>query len=359
MAQRTGSNSSPRSNSPWDFADNHDSANCPVQIRRSDAHSGTTLVRSTSGPILSAPSTTSNTGNATSVTSTMVVLDQADTATGRVEKERSIASYSRPAYSSSSSSASPSRRESALRESAQETGKAMGSNEPLAELQEIFSGRDAVRLELPDLRGRFGLESVLGVDSMSVYDRFGDEGWLEKLQVRHLDLTIEPYSRHTGLSFEEHQVFLRNVISTCNRLERKGNAGVTLSIEVPLPQFPSTSPMNSYVISMIQLGLKHLFQALQDDTVTVRLGLSGIRSEWFLQDILSDYFASLATNGKLEALDLSHANLSDVDACALAKALEKNRSINWVNIRRCITSDKGGKALFAALLKRRDVEVAI
>ncbi|MDB5760034.1 MAG: hypothetical protein JWM30_3323 [Burkholderia sp.] len=194
---------------------------------------------------------------------------------------------------------------------------------------------------------------------MTVYDRFRDEGWLEKLDVRHLDLAIEPVSRHAGLSFEEHQVFLHNVISTCNKLAQNGKAGVTLAIEVPLPQFPSASPMNSYVISMIQIRLKQLFQALQEDKVTVLLGLSGIRSEWFPQDTLSDYFASLATNGKLQALDLSHTNLSDVDACALAKALEENRSIQRVNVSRCITSDKGGKALFAALLKRRDVEVTI
>jgi hypothetical protein len=220
-------------------------------------------------------------------------------------------------------------------------------------LQKIFSEQDAVRVELPELRGQFG------IGPMAAYGLFCKEGWLEKLQVRHLDLTIEPCSRHTGLSFEEHQVFLHNVISTCNRLAQNGNAGVTLAIEVPLPQFPSASPMNSYVISMIQIRLKQLFQALQEDTVTVRLGLSGIRSEWFLLDILSDYFASLATNEKLQALDLSHTNLSDVDACALAKALEENRSIQRVNVSRCMTSDKGGKALFAALLKRRDVEVTI
>jgi hypothetical protein len=357
VAQRTGSNSSPRSNSPRDFADNHDRANYPVGCRGSDAHSGNTSARSTSGPTLSASSTTSNTGNATSVTSTMVVPRQSDTATGQAEKERCIASYSRPAYASSSLSEPSSQMELALRASALETGKAMVSNEPLAELQKIFSGPDAVRLELPDLRGQFGLESVLGVDSMTVYDRFRDEGWLEKLDVRHFDLAIEPCSRQAGLSFEEHQVFLRNVIGTCNKLAKNGNAGVTLAIEVPLPRFPSTSPMNSYVISMIQLGLKHLFQALQADKVTVRLGLSGIRSEWFLRDILSDYFASLATNGKLEALDLSHANLSDDDACALARALKENRSIKLLNMTGCRTAEDGAEALASVLAARKGFQV--
>ncbi len=241
--------------------------------------------------------------------------------------------------------------ELALRASALETGKAMVSEAPLAELQKIFSEQDLVRIELPELRGNFG------IGPMAAYGLFSKEDWLEKLQVRHLDLTIEPGSRQTGLSFEEHQVFLRNVIGTCNRLEKKGNAGVTLAIEVPLPQFPSATPMNSYVISMIQMALKHLFQALQDDTVTVRLGLSGIRSEWFLQDILSDYFASLATNGKLEALDLSHANLNDDDACALARALKENRSIKLLNMTGCRTAEDGAEALASVFATRKGFQV--
>jgi hypothetical protein len=227
----------------------------------------------------------------------------------------------------------------------------MGSKEPLAELQKIFSGLEAVRLELPDLRGSFG------IGPLSAYGLFCKEGWLEKLEVRYVDLTIEPRARQTGLSFEEHRIFLCKVIGTCNMLEKNGNAGVTLAIEVPLPQLPSDSPMRSHAIETMQIGLKNLFRALQADTVIVHLGLSRIRSEWFLQDVLSDFFASLATNGKLEALDLSHANLNNDDACALARALAENRSIKLINMTGCRTAEDGAEALANVLATRNGLQV--
>ena len=248
----------------------------------------------------------------------------------------------------SPSAQTPSHRELALRASAVEIRDAMTAEQPLAALQKIFSGQDAVRLELSEMPGS------------PFYNTFCTGGWLEKLQVRHLDLTIEPNARKEGWHFEEHRFFLGKVIEVCNALARNGNTRLTLGIDVPLPRITEDfSATDAYLRGTTQLGFKFIFDALQADTVVVRLGLSSIRSEWFLQDVLSDYFASLATNSKLETLDLSHGNLSDDDACALAGALNKNRSIKSIDLRECITSDKAGKVLFAALLKRREVEVSI
>ena len=257
---------------------------------------------------------------------------------------------SEPAYSPSAQT--PSHRELQLRASAVEIRDAMEAEQPLAALQKIFSQHDAVRLELPEMfADAFG---------KAAYNTFSTEGWLAKLRVRHLDLTIEPNVRKEGRCFEEHRFFLGKVIEACNALAGNGNTGLTLGIDVPLPRLTADySATDALFRGTTALGFKHLFEALQADTVTVRLGLSGIRSEWFPLDLLSGYFDSLATNSKLETLDLSHANLSDDDACALAGALNKNRSIKSIDLRECITSDKGGKVLFAALLKRREVEVTI
>lgn len=250
------------------------------------------------------------------------------------------------AYSPSAQTIS--HRELALRASAVEIREATTAVQPLAALQKIFSGQDAVRIELQ------------GISGSPFYNILCTRRWLENLQIRHLDLTIEPNVRKEGRHFEEHRVFLGKVIEVCNALARNGNTGLTLGIDVPLPRLTEDfSATDAYHRGTTRLGIKFIFDALQADTVVVRLGLSGIRSEWFLQDVLSDYFAGLPTNSKLEILELSHASLSDDNACALARALEQNRSIRSIDLRGCITSDKGGKALFAALLKRREIEVAI
>lgn len=257
---------------------------------------------------------------------------------------------SEPAYSPSAQTPSP--RELALRASAVEMRDAMAAEQPLAALQQIFSRHDAVRLELPEM-------SASPFDD-DAYTTFSTGGWLKKLQVRHLDLTIEPNIRKEGRCFEDHRFFLGKVIEACNALAGNGNTGLSLGIDMPLPRLTADySATDAYHRGTTQLGFKYLVEALQADTLTVRLGLSGIRSEWFPRDLLSGYFDSLATNSKLETLDLSDASLSDDDACALAEALDKNRSIKSIDLRECITSDKAGKVLFAALLKRREVEVTV
>jgi hypothetical protein len=303
-----------------------------------DAHTGYSTGRSSGMPTISSTSTTSSALVTTGV--------RRGNSSGELvpRSDSSGVTWSEPAYSPSAQAIS--QRELALRASAIEIREATTAVQPLAALQKIFSGQDAVRLELP------------GISGSPFYNNFCTGHWLENLQIRHLDLTIEPNVRKEGRHFEEHRVFLGNVIKVCNALARNGNTGLTLGIDVPLPRLTEDySATDTYFRTTTQHGFKFIFDALRADMVVVRLGLSGIRSEWFLQDALSDYFAGLAQNSKLEMLDLSHASLSDGDACALARALEQNRSIKLINISGCLTSDDGAEALAKVLAGRKDIQV--
>lgn len=307
---------------------------------RGNAHTGYSTGRSSGMPTISSTSTTSSALVTTGV--------RRGNSSGELvpRSDASGVTWSEPAYSPSAQTIS--HRELALRASAIEIREATTAVQPLAALQKIFSGQDVVRLELP------------GISGSPFYNNFCTGDWLEKLQVRHLDLTIEPNVREEGRHFEEHRLFLGKVIEVCNALAKNGNTGLSLGIDVPLPRLIADfSATDAYLRGTTQIGFKFLFEALRADMVVVRLGLSGIRSEWFPHDLLSDYFAGLAQNSKLETLDLSHASLSDDDAYALAIALEKNRSIRSIDLRGCMTSGKGGKTLFAALLRRREIGVAI
>lgn len=305
-----------------------------------DAHTGYRTGQTSGMPTISSTWTTSSALLTTGV--------RHGNSSGELVPRSGASGVTCSALSYSPSTQTPSHRELALRASAIEIREATTAVQPLAALQKIFSGQDAVRIELQ------------GISGSPFYNTLCTRRWLENLQIRHLDLTIEPNVRKEGRHFEEHRVFLGEVIEVCNALASNGNTGLTIGIDVPLPRLTEDySATDAYFRTTTQLGFKFIFGALRADTVVVRLGLSGIRSEWFSQDLLSDYFAGLAKSNKLETLDLSHATLSDDDAGALASALAQNRSIRSIDLHGCITSDKAGKTLFAALLKRREIEVVI
>ena len=344
MAQSVSRNSSRGNIDRNDSSDEHSRPFGAHGDSDGNAHTSYSTGRTSGMPTISSTSTTSSALVTTGV--------RRGNSSGELVPRSGASGVTCSELAYSPSAQTPSHRELALRASAVEMRDAMTAEQPLAALQKIFYGQDAVRLELPEM--------FTGAPYIGVYNNFSTRSWLENLQVRHLDLTIEPNVRKEGRYFENHRVFLGNVIEACNALAGNGNTGLTLGVDLPLPRLSADlSATDALFRGTTELGFKYLFKALQADTLTVRLGLSSIRSEWFPLDLLSDYFASLAQNRKLEMLDLSHASLSDDDACALARALEQNRSIKSIDLRGCITSDKGGKALFAALLKRREIEVAI
>ena len=308
-----------------------------------DARSATSATHDTGRPTVRASSTTSTatTRDISNATSTMNHASDADSVVGQPELLGKDLLHSLPAYAPSQKPVN--REELELQASALEMRKAMKAKKPLIKWQRICSKQHRVRLDLPEKRTFLSQEPA--------YNQFKQEKSLKLLNYGHLVLRTDPGIRQTGQCFDEHLFFLRQVVENCNSLKKAGHAVGTLGIELPLPLL-RPGLMHDYEISMVKLQLKIFLETIQTDKVIVSLGLSGMRSEWFGQDMLGNYFASLATNTQLEVLDLSNAELGDADGCALAAALEKNRSIKTVYFKGCTMPEKGKLAL-ALLLEQR------
>lgn len=311
--------------------------------------SATTVSRDTGRPALRASSTTSTTRDISNVTSTTVSASHADIGIGKPEPLITLVLHSQPAYVPSQELVHQDELE--LRASALEMRKAMESKEPLTQWQRICSKQRRVRLELP------GEKSF--VPHQSAYRTFAQAQSLALLKFGHLELRTDPEVRHAGQCFHEHLFFLRQVVENCNALKKAGYAVGRLGIELPLPRLRPDFIMHEYEASMVKIQLKVFLETIQTDKVIVSLGLSGIRSEWIGLDILANYFASLATNSQLEVLDLSNAELRDEDACALAAALEKNRSIRSIDLSGSTMPRIGMEALVRILKSRATLAEAL
>ena len=304
-----------------------------------NARSAITLAHDTGRPSLRASSTTSTTIDISNVTSTTRSASHEDIHVAQPELLANFVTGSERAYAQSQEPMYQDENE--LHASAFQTGEAMKSDQLLTQWQKICSKQNRVKVELA------GNKDLLS--HLWAYDTFARKESLEFLKFRHLDFKTAPGVRQTGQCFHEHLWFLRQVIDNCNSLKKAGHAIGTLGIELPL--FRPNTIMHDYEVTMAKIQLKIFLETLRADEVIVSLDLSGIRSDWFGLDILADYFASLATNTQLEALDLSGAELSDDDVRALDAALEKNSSIKSICLKDCATSEKGAEIL--AQIRRR------
>jgi hypothetical protein len=261
---------------------------------------------------------------------------------------------SQPSYATSQL---PSARELALRATADQTRAAMEGKNPLRALKKIFKHAPEVRLMVP---------RNLRMDEKSdPYSQICEKKWLMQIQVRHLELRLDPCGPGDDSERLYQMTFVRNLLENFGALYSSGNTGVSIDLDVPMRSLATPSDSlgqvrtnsSNFWGAAEQMYSMNLYRTIAESKVIGRVRVNAYRLGLDKNTWLSKDDEILGANATISWLELADCALDDEVAGQLADALKGNTSIKTLVLNNCSMPEEGGAALARAFARRPDLKV--